>query len=81
MLLSDNKKKVASVIVSGLGPQEKIEEAPLVEGAEQDDSLAKEAAAQELISALESKDAKRLAAAFSDMLELCEYGESEPEAE
>lgn len=79
MLMSDDKKKLATIIVNKAksGKPEEMVEAPMEDGAEQDDSIAKETAAADLISAIESKDAKALAAAFSDLMELCEYSEPE----
>jgi hypothetical protein len=69
MIMSE-KKKPSSLIVAKLSAGK---EAPLeaTEGPEVDDSMARESAAEELISAIHSKDAKAVASAMSAMLELC----------
>jgi hypothetical protein len=79
MLLSDDKKKLASVIVSGMNKPEKVEEAPIENGAEQDDSIAKDTAAEELLSAIEQKSPKAIVAAIESLIELCQYSEPEQE--
>lgn len=83
MMMSD-KKKPATVIISRMkaGKPDEEQKAPMSpEGAQDDDSMAKEAAAEELLKAIESKSPKAIADAFSSMMELCEYGEEESEQE
>ena len=78
MILSDKKKPAALIIARMRGEKEESSEAPKSEmGAESDDSMAKESAAEELLKAIESKSPKAIAEAFSSMMELCDYEESE----
>lgn len=70
MLLSDDKKKTVSLLVSKLGKPQ-MEESPMKDGAEQDDSMPKDAAAEELIAAIESKSAKGVVEALESLMELC----------
>lgn len=77
-----DKKKVASIVVSKLKPSkaEMLEDAPSnAMGDEKDNDIAKQSAAEELLKAIESKDSKAVASAFSSMMELC--GEASEEAE
>lgn len=65
-------KKIAALIVAGKDGGEKS--VPV----EKDNSMGKEAAAKDILSAIESKDASKLVAAFENMMELCkEYEGSE----
>lgn len=68
-----SKKKPSALIVAQMreGKADEMSSEPV----QQDDSIAKDAAAEELLSAIHSKDAKALKEAFASMLELC--GESE----
>jgi len=75
MIMSDDKKKASTLIVSGLGP---MKPAPMSEdGAEMDDSMAMEAAGEEILAAIASKSPKALMEAFKAAFELCEYSEDE----
>jgi hypothetical protein len=77
-----DKKKVATIVVSKMKPSkaEMLEDAPSNEmGDVKDDDIAKQSAAEELLKAIESKDAKAVAAAFSSMMELCNSEEPEEE--
>lgn len=69
--------------MAGKGPGPEKEMAPKMEdGVEQDDSIAKESAAQDLLTAIEQKDAKGIVMAFTNLMEMCDYEEpSEEEAE
>lgn len=82
MLMQPDKKKLAALIISKAGPKgEKIEEAPMKDGAEQDNSIAEESAAEDLMSALEQKDAKQFVAAFKALMEICDIKEDAAEQE
>lgn len=80
-MMSD-KKKPSTLIIARMrtGKPEEQEMAPKSElGGEDDDSMAKESAAEELLKAIESKSPKAVAEAFSSLMELCSYGEEEGE--
>ncbi len=78
MIMQDNKKKAATLIMSRLGtPQEKVEQAPTVDDVAQDYSIPLESAAEEIMMAVESKSPKALVEALKYFLELCEP-EKEP---
>lgn len=82
MLMGDNKKKMATIIVSKLGKKEESEApAPQKGGVEQDDSVGMEACAEELLSAIESKSPKGIAAALKSAWEMMEAQEDEGEDE
>jgi hypothetical protein len=76
MLMSSNKDKMAATIIAGMGNKED-KQAPEQEGAEQDDSVGMESAAEELISAIESKSPKAVVAALKACMDM--YEQSEPE--
>lgn len=81
MLMKSDKKKQVSVIMARLGKApEQSEQSSSENGAEQDDSIAVHTAAEELIRALDSKNAAHVAEAFKSLCELCESEES-PEEE
>ncbi len=81
MLMKSDKKKQVSVIMARLGKgPEQLEQKPMEDGAEQDDSIALHTAAEELMRAIESKSPAGIAEAFKSMLELCDEDES-PEVE
>ena len=75
-----DKKKMVSII---LGEKPSMKEVP--NGLESDIKPAMESYAQDLISAIENKDAGKLASAFKEMMYLCEkeedYTEGESESE
>ena len=76
MFMKDDKKKSVSLIMDKMmGP---AKEAPTKDGIEQDDSMAVDTAAEELISAIESKSAKGVVAAIKSLMELCESEEEAP---
>lgn len=77
-----DKKKMATIVVSKLKPSraEMLEDAPSnAMGDAKDSDIAKQSAAEELLKAIESKDAKAVASAFSSMMELCEEQSEEAE--
>lgn len=79
MLMKDDKKKSVSLIMGKLmGDKPEVSEAPSENGAEQDDSVAVETAAEEMMSAIESKNPKAFVEAFKSLIELCESEPSEP---
>ncbi len=78
MIMQDGKKKAVSLIISKLGDkQEKVEQAPTVDNVEQDLSMPLEAAADEILQALETKNAKALVEALKYFMEMCEYKKDE----
>lgn len=83
MLMKDPKKKgIAMIIAKMKGP--KMEESVVPEGeAMQDDSIALESAAEEVLAAVEKKDAKMLKEALMSMIDMCssKAEESEDESE
>jgi hypothetical protein len=71
MLLKDDKKKMASLIIGKLGkPEEKMEETPTKDGVETDSSLGLQTCAEEIISAVEQKDPAMLIDALKSALEM-----------
>lgn len=79
MLMKDDRKKMAALVLDRIGKaptQAEPTESPV------DDSIPLESAAEDLIAAIENKDAKALVQAFKDFMELCETEEpAAPEAE
>lgn len=82
MLMKDNKKSIATLIAKrAKGPshidnmQPEFKESPEKEGALQDNSVGLESAAEELLSAIESKSPKAVVEAFKALAEMCEYDE------
>lgn len=76
------KKKIATVILGALSKKEgPTEERVSNEGPSEDHSMAKESAAEAMMSALESKDPKAFAQALEDFLEICSYKPESTEAE
>lgn len=82
MFMSDDKKKRAtSVIISSMNPREALREAPMTEeGGISDQTMAEEAAADELIRAIAKSDAKGVVEAMKALMTLCAYEEA-PEHE
>lgn len=82
MIMSEKKKPAALIIASLKDGKES--KAPVNEmGDVSDSSMAKESAADELLKAIESKDAKSIVEAFESMMELCnsEHESSESASE
>jgi len=80
MFMKDKKKSIASILVAKLGKPE-LSEKPMSEGAEQDDSIALKSAAEEIMSAIESKDSGMLVSALKSFYEMCDSAEDESESE
>jgi hypothetical protein len=79
-MMMDDKKKRITTIIARLGKPS--EEAPKNEmGDEIDDSMPKEAAAEELLAAIESKSPKGIIEAFESLMELCERKDESSEQE
>lgn len=78
MLMKDKKKDVA-LIISKMKPEgEEMVDAPMSEdGGVVDNSIALESAAEELIQAVESKDASLVVAALKSLMEMARE-EQEP---
>lgn len=75
-MMSDDKKKKATLIISRLKEREMPSEAPVNElGDEMDDSIALDTAAEELLAAIDSKSPKALVEAMKSLLELMEPAE------
>lgn len=78
--MMDDKKKRITTIIAKIGKPS--EAAPTNEmGDEIDDSMPKEAAAEELLAAIESKSPKGIIEAFESLMELCERKEESQEQE
>ena len=75
--MQDKKKSMASILVAKLKKPGEITEAPMKDGAEQDNEIALRSAADEILSAIESKDADMLVGALKSFQEMC--SENEPE--
>lgn len=82
-MMFDDKKKLATIIIGKMGDKEGMEEAPTNEmGDEMDYELALEAASEDMMSALEKKDAKLFKSALKDFIYLCdEQEDAEEESE
>lgn len=82
MFMSDDKKKRATLIISRLSGKpgsEEVSEAPKNEnGDEVDSEIGHMSAAEDILDAIASKDAKALKNALKAFLDMCE---SEPESE
>jgi hypothetical protein len=80
MMMSDKKKGMATIILSKMGkPSEEMSEVPKNDiGDELDQSAGKDAAAEEILQAVESKDPKALKSALQSMIDMC-MNESEDE--
>ena len=78
MLMKGNdKKKMASLIVAANKPQPEVSE---VSDMENDNSMAEESAAEDLLAAIEQKSAKGIVEAIKAIMDIIEP-ESEPESE
>jgi hypothetical protein len=88
MLLVPDKKKTATLILAKMKPDyvqkigERSSDKPMEPSMEDDMGNPKEIAAKAVLKAIESKDAKKLASAFSEMVAMCSgYEESYSESE
>lgn len=87
MLLSPNRKKVAALIVAGRKHPDYVQKLGEESGTgdfiapdeEDDGNMGLESAMEELISALNDKNARRAAEAFRSAIELCDAGEDSEE--
>ena len=80
--MQPDKKKMASLIIASSGPKkDEMQESPQKDGAEQDNSIAEESAAEDVMAALESKDPKALVSAFKALMEICDMQEDSAEQE
>jgi len=77
MMAMDNKKKNVTVILDRM---KGMKEAPMTDGAEDDMSPGYDAAADEVMQAIESKDKKALVSAMKSLVRMC-MDEAEPEQE
>lgn len=77
MMMAGNKKKPVTLIMDMMGKSEK---APAQDGAELDSEPGLDAAAEEMLAAIEAKDPAALKAAVRSMVQMCmdEYEASEP---
>lgn len=73
MFMSDNKKKTATLVLQKLkGGSEQLSEAPVNEdGDELDQSAGYDAAGDELLQAIDSKDPKAIVSAIKSLVEMC----------
>lgn len=80
MLMKDPKKSFALLIASKGKMPENAQ--PSEHGAEADNSIGEESAAEEIMNAVHAKDPKSLAAALKSFIQMCEnYEEQEPESQ
>lgn len=76
MLLKDDKKKVATMLVAKLKKDgsDSMEEAPKNEmGDTMDSEMGLDSATEEVLMAIEKKDPAMLKAALRSFMEMCEY--------
>lgn len=71
--MMNDHKKIASVIMGKIGPESSYAEGGEVDG--------KDAAAEEIMSAIESKDSAALASALHSFIEICSGMGEEDEGE
>lgn len=78
MLMKDDPRNQVALIMGKLkGGKSETSEAPTEDGAVQDDSVAVDTAAEELMAAINSKSPKAVVEAFKSLLELCQSEPSE----
>ena len=84
MLLND-KKKAVTIMLAKLGkggaPDSPPEAPKMKDGTRQDDSIALESAAEDILKAIESKDAQSLVTALQDFYDLCDDDGDETESD
>ena len=66
MLLDDDKKKIATIIISGLGKKDEA-----LTGHPDDISYGLESAMEKFLEAIEKKDAKMMSSYLKDAVEMC----------
>ena len=80
MFMSDPKKKAATIIASMGAPMHDASKAPAgPDGTESDNSIALQSASEEIMHAVEAKDAKALVAALKSFIEMCDDDDSQEE--
>ena len=78
LMKPDKKKSIASLIIGSSAPQEGASEMPGQEEEPQGD-MGLESAAEEIMSAVKSGDAKGLVDALKSFMDMCESSEPEQE--
>jgi hypothetical protein len=83
MLMKNDKKGMAALIISKMGKKDESTEAPKMseDGAPEDDSIALKTAGEELISAIESKSPMAVIEAVKSIMQLCDVAEDAMESE
>lgn len=82
MMANDKKKSITLIMNKMRGKPEEMTEAPTNEmGDEVDDSMGLDTAAEEILSAVASKDAKALKEALKSFMEMCDSAEDMAETE
>lgn len=72
MLMKDPKKtSIALLIAKKAGKPDNIQDQPEKDGAQSDDSIAYDSAAEELMKSLEAKDAKGVVEALKSLVQMC----------
>jgi len=77
MMMSDDKKKKAAMIIAEFKSPSKPMKPEMPAEDETDDSVGMDAAAEELMAAIEKKDVKALKVAFKSMMDMCSYKSDE----
>lgn len=72
MIMSDKKKPAMLILAKMKKGKEEEGPAPMKDGAEQDDSIGMDTAAEELLKAIESKDARALKEALVSLMDMYE---------
>ena len=71
MPMFDDKKKIASLIIRRISPnREVMGEKRTEEGAESDNTIAMESAAEEIMQAIERKDSKQLVSVLRSFIDM-----------
>lgn len=78
-MMQDKKKAVSVLIARMKKPSEEVSKAPEKDGVEQDSSMGLESAADEIMSAVESKNPKALVSALKSFMEMCDNESPEHE--
>ena len=81
MLMKDDKKKTATLIIAKMKNGDKMRPAPQVDGAEMAEPDEMDMAADELLRAIEKKDARAVKECMRSMIELVSNSEPKEEEE
>lgn len=82
MMMKDDKKKMAGLIIAKMGKPQEDAAAPMEDGAEQDDSMAVNSAAEEVLKAVKSDSPEQLVEAMKSLIQLIgQPSEDEPPQE